>query len=200
MKRKRWPKVEIGCSSLVVLAVLVWVVWSFVDTRKDRQVQCLSNLHFIGQALVLYRDDKGAFPPFSFAAKGPGLKALVDLEYLEKYEGSARELICPDNEAETDSYDVFEGKVVYNYWGYGRDRGKWTGYSLKANAVPDKSDRKRRYLAYPKCPGDTIITHCCYHRAFHGSNRAAWVDLVLRLYGDVDKVSTVKTFPGLKER
>ena len=166
---------------------------------------CISNLHFIGQALVLYRDDNGIFPTFDLAKGGPGLKALADAEYFEQVQGTVKELICYDNKAEKDSYDTYTDSagikhVVYNYWGYGPNSKKWTGYSVKANALPDKSDQKRRYLANPNCPGDTIITHCCYHRAFYGNNRAAWHDLILYVNGSVEKVGTTQVFLRLKKR
>ena len=188
---------------MLILAPVVWfglyLIAEWGERDGGRQTECMSNLHFVGQAMQLYRTDSGAYPPFDSAKDGPGLMALVKEGYLEK-ESSPKALICPDNRAGADSYDVFEGKVVYNYWGYGPDPRKWAGYSVKPNAVRDKRDRKRRYLAYPNCPGDTIIAHCCYHRAFYGSNRSAWVDLVLYLNGSTEKVNTLKAFPALKRR
>ena len=196
MRRKRWPKIALGCGGTLVIAALVWVGLSSIDGWDSRergiQTTCLSNLHFVGQALVLYRDDRGGFPPFSFATKGPGLKALVDAEYLEKVQGSPKALICPDNEVEADSYDMFEGKVIYNWYGYDR-----SGWGLRR---PREQGKKTRYLANRNCPGNTMVTHCCYHRAFYGGNEAAWADMVLYLNGNAAKVNTVKTFPGLKEQ
>jgi len=214
MRRKRWfKKIALGCGFLLLCWLLLLGLYSlllkkFVHEREmQRQAHCISNLHFIGQAVALYREDNKAYPPFDLAKGGPGLKALADAEYFERVQGTVKELICYDsaNTPAEDSYDTYTDSagikhVVYNYWGYGPDPGKWTGCSVVTNAVPDKRDRKRRYLANPWCPWDTIITHCCYHRAFYGNNRAAWHDLILYVNGSVEKVGTTQVFLRLKKR
>jgi len=204
MKKKGFTLIEllVVISIIAILAAIIMPVYSRIR-EQGRQTQCISNLHFIGQAMVLYRDDQKAYPYFDYTAGGPGLQALIQLEYLEKVQGTDKALICPDNGQEADSYDTFRdpvdgtNKVVYNWGGYGADPAAWTGYSADNNQLADTTDGKLRFLANRNCPGDTIITHCAYHRTFYGTNKGAWQDIILFVNGSTEKARSTQAFKGL---
>ena len=200
MRKKGFTLIEllVVISIIAILAAIIMPVYSRIK-ELGRQTQCISNLHFIGQAVVMYRDDQKNFPPFDYAAKEPGLQALVATEYLEKVQGSPKAIMCPDDSiaGSLDSYDTFNNMVLYNYAGYGAKPAAWDGYSDPSKTAPDETDGKLRYLMNRNCPGDTIVTHCAHHRVFYGANKSAWLDMVLFLNGSTEKANTSQMFPAV---
>jgi prepilin-type N-terminal cleavage/methylation domain-containing protein len=49
------------------------------------------------------------------------------------------------------------------------------------------TDRAFPMLRNPYAPGNTIVTHCPYHRNFYGTNPTQQMDMVLRLDGKTEK-------------
>jgi prepilin-type N-terminal cleavage/methylation domain-containing protein len=76
---------------LVVLAVLAGLAAillpSFAQAReRGRQAACLSNLRQWGQALAMYREDQGSYPPFA-----------QHTQALQPYVKDRRLFFCPDH-------------------------------------------------------------------------------------------------------
>jgi len=134
---------------LVVVVVIVVIVLGLTVNfarRMDAQNEmngCLVKLKALGEALRLYRLDEGDVPLWDPANRGgPGLWALVDLNYLS----GPRFLNCPSNptwtppttEAEKRSALAYQDPQNPNYNGYQMQdplTGEWPYLPDRSNAA-----------------------------------------------------------------
>ncbi len=178
---------------VTILAVLIGILIPVVGsaTRQANMARCHQNLMKIGQALLAYRQDTGAYP-------GPdnpmGALAAAYPKTLPAI------LTCPkDPEDNHDTYDEF-----YNYWGYrtGSSPDPFpTGADAKAYFITQNSATKFYWrpdvvvtdlgapdtdfpgLANPSPPGNIIVTVCRFHTESHNKY------LVLRKSGEVSFIA-----------
>lgn len=175
---------------LIVLAIIAMLaailVPAFARAKETaNQTNCAANLSQIFIAVREYRDDEGYYPNGLHDLMAAGFinsdKSLICPE--DDVEGGSRSSYGDRNGEPTCLYSCDDpGRMVWNFWGLNED-----GWSLKpagnpadpdaANATGRASARIKPATAYDRiknpinyslsnrfAPGDTVITHCVFHR------------------------------------
>jgi prepilin-type N-terminal cleavage/methylation domain-containing protein len=197
---------------IALLAAIVVPVYTRA-MEQGRQADCISHIHAVAIALRAYHEDYRAYPPPPFFNEAAGrwdggFGALWEGNYITSHVG----LRCRDDtesgshpERTYSSYNQW-----YNYLGYDnngnpiqtladaknlyapggtplldeRGRALWKLDADPAN--PGTYTSAFPGLINPLAPGETIFTHCGWHRNFYGGEQAR--DIAGRLEGNVQRI------------
>lgn len=175
-----------------IIAILMAIAFPVFKgaQEKGNQTACIARLQQIGQAVKMYRLDKGTYPSC--------LNDLSDYMTLNK-----DKLRCQDdstlqptaytisNQPYSSYYDISTTAIVWDYYGYKSDGTDNTQATAPFNTyattgtgtLPSGVPSWRQYpcLQNRFAPDYTIITHCTFHRNKTGNNVNQQLDIVLRV-------------------
>ena len=202
---------------LVVLAIIAVLVGVITPTYKSVQkraawAQCVSNLDQIGLAIQQYKMDRRRYPAslYELAAAGyVNSNKLVACAEDEEDPSALTDVttVAGRQTLTQSSYDVaplYPGQsapvVLWNYYGY-----QWTDADGDSQSDPGESEGidsattptgpagRQKHLANRNAPGDTIATHCIYHRrSLTEAPSADDSDVALRLDGSAEGIKPLE--------
>lgn len=197
---------------IAVLAALLFPVFATVR-EKNRQAQCMTNMHHILQGINMFRDDnQGRYPEALFGLdKGAGFQTVLYPDFVKdttsfvcpnaavKYKAPPYTTVTATNPtpgatpytfklAEFSSYD-FQYRpnsptAAMHEVHYTRD---WQGKGAALGA-------DQRQLVFKNPGGDTVVTWCLYHTNMNAAGAPAnnTMALVAFLNGNVKAIPASK--------
>jgi type II secretory pathway pseudopilin PulG len=194
---------------IAILAAIIFPVFATVR-RNVYKAQCSSNLHQIGTALKMYRDDWRVYPEALYGYVGQ----LGEQTFLyPTYINNKNAFRCPlavnrpdDGQAPMPTKKFSTGDAVnVRFWPWDSYDGtrvphpngpyelhytkKWTPGTVGFRDDP-------RQLIYRNPPDNTVVTWCTYHRDYaQGEVARGSIDLVLFLDGSVKPIPSDRMLP-----
>ena len=208
---------------IAILAILAGILFPVFATVKKNvyKATCTSNLHQIGVALKLYRDEhNGVYPEtlygFTIAGANGGASTQV-MGLYPQYVNTPAIFRCPLSPYQLNSAATLPGVLpdvkntrypqrLYpasdSYDGQVEPNKIGNPYIVKyerhwSNQKPGYADNPRQLL-YKNPPEDTVVTWCTYHRDYFSNTpdpQAGSLDLVLFLDGHVKIVPSNQMTP-----
>jgi prepilin-type N-terminal cleavage/methylation domain-containing protein len=209
---------------IAIIAILAGILFPvFATVRKNvYKSTCTSNLHQIGVALKLYKDEhNGVYPEALYGFTTVGGNGAAGQQVLGLYPQYVKEpqiFRCPLSPYQMNSNVTLPGVLpdqrypgkypqrIYPAWdsydGQVEPNKIGNPYMVKyerhvSGLQPGYSDNPRQLL-YKNPPEDTVVTWCTYHRDYvAGTNepQTGSLDLVLFLDGHVKPVPSNQMAP-----
>lgn len=208
---------------IAIIAILAGILFPVFATvrRKANQTSCMSNLHQIGVALKLYKDEhNGAYPEALYGFTTPAgnnQPAQTVMGLYPQYLNNQQIFRCPMSPYQMNNAQPLQGVLpttrfvnmpdrVYPAWdsydGQVEPNKVGNPYMVKylrhwSGQQPGFADNPRQLL-YKNPPDDTVVTWCTYHRDYVAGSampQTGSVDLVLYLDGHVKPVPSDRMAP-----
>jgi type II secretory pathway pseudopilin PulG len=208
---------------IAIIAILAGILFPVFATvrRNVHKTTCMSNLHQIGVALKLYKDEhNGAYPEALYGYVTPGANGQAGQQVLglyPQYLNNQAIFRCPLSPYQLNNGQTLQGNLPDSQWVTNPFRlyPAWDSYDgqVEPNKVgnpyyvkytrhwsrqrPGFSDNPRQLL-YKNPPDDTVVTWCTYHRDYTAGSavpQTGSLDLVLYLDGHVKPVPSDRMAP-----